>query len=73
MSKALSPEQDPVFPINCPFHQEAYTGLLALAIRGQTEEARSTISQQLKQKPCYRKLIMMKKLSVMSQNGQTDE
>ena len=68
MSKALPQEQDPVFPINSPSHQEAYTGLLALAIRRQTEEARSTVSQQLKQKPSYRKLIMMKKLSVMSQS-----
>ena len=67
MSKALPKEQDPVFPINSPSHQEAYTGLLALAIRRQTEEARSTVSQQLKQKPSYRKLIMMKKQKVMSQ------
>ena len=50
-----------------PSHQEAYIILLASPIRGQTEEARSTVSQQLKQKPYYRKLIMMIKQKVMSQ------
>ena len=60
-------EQDPVFPITSLSHQEAYTSLLALSIRGQTEEAWSTVSQQLKQKPYYRKLITMKKMKVMSQ------
>ena len=73
MSKALPKEQDPVFPISSASHQEAYTGLLALAIRRQTEEARSTVSQQLKQKPSYRKLITMKKLSVMSQMKRQDK
>ena len=49
--------------------QQAYTSLLlASVIRGQAEEARSrTVSQQLKQKPNYRKLITMKKQEVMSQ------
>ena len=50
-----------------PSHQEAYIILLASPIRGQTEEARSTVSQQLIQKTYYRKLIMMKKQKVMSQ------
>ena len=50
-----------------PSHQEAYIILLASPIRGQTEEARSTVSQRLKQKPYYRKLIMMIKQKVMSQ------
>ena len=50
-----------------PSHQEAYIILLASPIRGQTEEARSTVSQWLKQKPYYRKLIMMIKQKVMSQ------
>ena len=60
--------QDPVFPTSSPSHQEAYTSLLAFFIREQTEETRTTIvSQQLKQKSHYRKLISMKKQKVMSQ------
>ena len=50
-----------------PSHQEPYIILLASPIRGQTEEARSTVSQQLKQKLYYRKLIMMIKQKVMPQ------
>ena len=42
-------------------HQEAYTSLLALSIRGQTGEAIKTGSQWLKQKPYYGKLITIKK------------
>ena len=61
-ARPSSPEQDPVFPTIIPSHQEAYTSLLASSIRGQTEEARSTVPQWLKQKPHYRKLISMKKL-----------
>ena len=39
-------------------------------MKGQTEEARSTVSQQLKQKQYYRILIIMKKQKVTSQmNG----
>ena len=34
-----TPEQDPVFPIAGSSHQDAYTSLLASAIRGQTGEA----------------------------------
>ena len=56
-----------------PSHQEAYTSLLASS-RGQTEEARrSTVPQQLKQKPYYRKLITMEKHKVMSQMKGQDE
>ena len=36
-------------------------------MKGQTEEAISTVSEQLKQKPYYRILIIMKKQKVMSQ------
>ena len=36
-------------------------------MKGQTEEARSTVSQQLKQKQYYRILIIMKKQKVTSQ------
>jgi len=55
LNKALPPRAS-------PSHQEAYRKLLASCIRGKTEEARrSTIPQQLKQKPYSRKLIMMKK------------
>ena len=62
------PEQDPVFHMASPSHQEAYTSLLASSIRGQTEEPRrSTVSQLLKQRPYYRKLITVKKQKVMSQ------
>ena len=51
-----------------PSHQEAYRSLLGSSTRGQTEKARrTTIPQQLKQKPHYRKLIKMKKQRVMSQ------
>ena len=42
-------------------------------IREQTEEARSTVSQQLKQKPYYRKLITMKKQKVISQMNRRDK
>ena len=49
-------EQDPFFPVTREFfpspifsHQEAYTSLLASSISRQTEEARTTIPQQLKQ------------------------
>ena len=67
LSKACPPEQDPVCPATSASHQEAYTSLLASSIRGQTEEARSTVPQQLKQKSYYRKLITMEKHKVMSQ------
>ena len=36
-------------------------------MKGQTEEARSTVSQQLKQKQYYRILTIMKKQKVTSQ------
>ena len=36
-------------------------------MKGQTEEAISTVSEQLKQKPYYRILIIMKKQKVMFQ------
>ena len=69
-SKALPTRARPSFSHHQSLaHQEGYTSLLASPIRGQTEEARSTISQELKQKPYYRKLIMMKKQKVMSQKG----
>ena len=68
------PEQDPVFPIASPSHQEANTSLLASSIRGEADEARSTASQQLNQKPYPRKLIMIKKQQVKSQmKGQVQE
>ena len=47
LSKILLTEQDPAhrarpnFSHSSPSHQEAYTGLLASSIRGQTEEAQS--------------------------------
>ena len=66
-ARPSSPEQDPVFPTIIPSHQEAYTSLLASSIRGQTEEARTTVPQWLKQKPHYRKSISMLKQKVMSQ------
>ena len=67
-ARPCPPEQDSVFPITCPSHQEAYTSLLALSIREQTEEARkATVPQQLKWKLHHRKLIRMKKQKVMSQ------
>ena len=47
---------------------EAYTSLWTSSIRGQTEEARrTTVPQWLKQKPFYRKLIMMKEQKVILQ------
>ena len=47
---------------------DAYTSFLVSSTRGQTEEARrTTIPQQLEQKPHYRKPIRMKKQRVMSQ------
>ena len=50
-ARPCPPEQDPVFPIANPSHQEGYTSLLASAIRGQTEESRrSTVSQNILQK-----------------------
>jgi len=65
------------FPITSPSNQEAYTSVLASSIRGWTEDAkRSTVSQWLKQKIYYRKLITMKKQKVMSQmkgKGKTPE
>ena len=69
LSKVIPPRARPsfFFLIPSPSNQEAYTSLLTLSTRVQTEEARSTVSQQLKQKPYYRKLIMMKKQKVMFQ------
>ena len=67
MSKALPIRARTSFFHPSPSHQEAYTSLLASSIREQTEKARSTVSQWLKQKPNYRKLIMMKKQKVLSQ------
>ena len=61
------PDQDPVFPITSPSHQKAYTSLLASSIREQTKARRITFSQQLKQKPRYRKFIRMKNQKAMSQ------
>lgn len=58
-AKLCPPEQD--FPTTSPSHQEAS------CIRGQTEARKSTVSQQLKQKSYYRKLIMIQKQQVMSQ------
>ena len=49
-ARPCPPEQDPVFPIANPSHQEGYTSLLASAIRGQTGDARSTVSQNILQK-----------------------
>ena len=52
LSKALPTRARPVFPTTSPSHQEAYTSLLASSISRQTEEARrTTVPQQLKQKP----------------------
>ena len=57
-----------VFPTINPSHPDVYTSLLASSIRGQTEETRrTTIPQQLEQKPHYRKWIRVKKQTVMSQ------
>ena len=70
-ARPCPPEQDPVFLITSPSHQEAYTSLLASSIRGQKKEVRrSTVSQWLKQKPHYRMLIIRKKAeSYVSDEG----
>ena len=47
----LPVEQDPVFCTASPSHQEACTSLLSSSIRGQTEEARTTIPQLPEWKP----------------------
>ena len=44
-ARPCPPEQDPVLPITSSSHQEAYTSPLALAIRGQTEAARSSVTE----------------------------
>ena len=54
--------------LTSPSHQEVYTNLLATSIRGQTEEARrTTVTQQLKQRPHYR---MKKQKVVFRMKGQ---
>ena len=58
LSNVLPPEQDPVFPMASPFHQEAYTNVSLLHQR-QTEAARTTIPKRLEQKSHYRELIRM--------------
>ena len=50
LSKALPTRARPRFCTVSPSHQEACTNLLASSIRGQTEEARTTVPQQLKEK-----------------------
>ena len=50
LSKALPTRARPSFPITSPSHPEAYPSLLASAIRGQTGDARSTVSQNILQK-----------------------
>jgi len=49
LSKALPTRARLSFSHHSPSHQEAYTSLLASAIREQTEEARTTIPQGVKQ------------------------
>ena len=61
LSKALPTRARPRFCTVSPSHQEACTNLLASSIRGQTEEARTTVPQQLKEK------ISMKKQKVILQ------
>ena len=56
-ARPCPPEQELVFPTTSPSHKEVYTSLLASSIRGQTE-VRTTVPQQLKQKPYYRKLCL---------------
>ena len=65
--------QDQVIHTNSPSHQEAYTSLLASSIRGQTEEARTTVPQQIKQKPRYRKLKKQKVMPQMKGQDKTPE
>ena len=69
LSKVLPTRARPSF--SHPSHQESYTSLSASAMRGQTEAA--AVSQQLKQKPYYRKLIMMKKQKVISPMKEQDK
>ena len=68
-ARPCPPEQDPVFSITSPSHQEVYTGLLASSGR-QRADRRSKKKHCLiaaKTKTYYRKLIKMKKQKVMSQ------
>ena len=51
LGMVLPVEQDPVFCTASPSHQEACTSLLSSSIRGQTEEARTTIPQLPEWKP----------------------
>ena len=73
LARPCPPYQDPVFPMANPSHQKAYTSLLDLSIRRQREAGRSMVSQQLKKIPYYRKLIIVKKLKVMSQMKEHDK
>ena len=56
LSKALPTRARPSFS-----HHQSIPSRRASSVRRQPEEARNTVSQRLKQKPFYRKLIMMKK------------
>ena len=68
LSTALQPEQDPIFPI-----ASLYTNLLTSHPRADRRSKKSTISQQLEQKPHYRKLIRMRKQKVMFQRKRQDK
>ena len=72
MSKALLTRTRPSFS-HCQFlPSRSLHSLLVSFIRGQTEKPR-TVSQWLKQKPYYRKLITMKKQKFMSQTKGQDK
>ena len=67
LARPCLPEQDLVFPTASPFHQEAYTNLLASSIREQAEETKRSIIPQVEQRTHYRKLNSLKKQKVIAQ------
>ena len=67
MQRPCTPEQNPVFPVTSPSHQEAYMGLLASSIRGQTRSKKKQSLTAAKTKTLFRKLIMIKKQKVIFQ------
>ena len=73
MSKALPTRTRPSFS-HCQFLlSRSLYSLLVSFIRGQTKKPKRTVSQWLKQKPYYRKLITMKKQKFMSQTKGQDK
>jgi len=67
MQRPCTPEQNPVFPVTSPSHQEAYTSLLASSIRGQTRSKKKQSLTAAKTKTMFRKLVMIKRQKVIFQ------